>query len=97
MIESWRKNWDELTAYFQYSAPIRKLIYTTNAVEGYHRQLRKVTKSKGAFPSEEALLKLLYLAQRRIASKWTSAVPNWGLAVQQLAIHFEGRLQLDLP
>lgn len=96
VIESWRRNWDELTAYFQYTAPIRKLIYTTNAVEGYHRQLRKVTKSKGAFTSEEALLKLLYLAQRRISNKWNSPLHNWALTAQQLAIRFADRFPLDL-
>jgi transposase-like protein len=96
VIDSWQKNWEKLSTYFQYTDPIRKLIYTTNPIEGYHRQIRKVTKTKGAFPNEIALLKLVYLATKRIEGKWTSPVQNWGLTVQQLAIKFEGRLDLDL-
>jgi len=96
VIQSWQNNWDKLTTYFQYTAPIRKLIYTTNAVEGYHRQVRKVTKTKGAFTSDMALLKLVYLATRSIEKKWSSPLQNWSLTVQQLAIKFEGRLPLDL-
>ncbi|PZX50899.1 transposase, partial [Algoriphagus chordae] len=85
-----------LSAYFAYTKSIRKMIYTTNAVEGYHRQVRKVTKTKGAFTSDMALLKLVYLATRRIEKKWSSPLHNWGLTVQQLAIKFEGRLKLDI-
>ncbi len=96
VIQSWERNWDKLTTYFQYTAPIRKLIYTTNAVEGYHRQIRKVTKTKGAFTSDMALQKLVYLATRNIEKKWTSPLQNWGLTVQQLAIKFGDRLPLDL-
>lgn len=96
VIQSWNDNWDRLSAYFEYTAPIRKLIYTTNAVEGFHRQVRKVTKTKGAFTSDMALLKLVYLVTTRIEKKWTSPLKNWSLVVQQLAIKFEGRLELDL-
>ncbi len=96
VIESWQRNWDKLSTYFQYTEPVRKLIYTTNPIEGYHRQIRKVTKTKGAFPNEMALLKLVYLATQRIQEKWTSPLQNWGLTVQQLAIKFEGRLDLGL-
>lgn len=96
VIQSWERNWDKLTTYFQYTAPIRKLIYTTNAVEGYHRQIRKVTKTKGAFTSDMALQKLVYLASRNIEKKWTSPLHNWSLTVQQLAIKFGNRLPLDL-
>lgn len=96
VIQSWQNNWGKLSTYFAYTAPIRKLIYTTNAVEGYHRQVRKVTKTKGSFPSDMALMKLVYLATRRIEKKWTTPLQNWGLTVQQLAIKFEGRLPLDL-
>jgi transposase-like protein len=96
VIESWQRNWDKLSTYFQYTSPIRKLIYTTNPIEGYHRQIRKVTKNKGAFPNEMSLLKLTYLATKRIEQKWTSPLSNWGLTVQQLAIKFEGRLDLDI-
>src|SRR5690625_6059151 len=83
VIDSWRNNWEKLTTYFQYSAPIRKLIYTTNAVEGYHRQIRKVTKTKGAFTSDMALLKLIYLATKNIEEKWTAPLHNWAMTVQQ--------------
>ena len=96
VIESWQNNWDKLTTYFQYTAPIRKLIYTTNAVEGYHRQIRKVTKTKGAFTSDMALQKLVYLASRNIEKKWTSPLQNWSLTVQQLAIKFGDKLPLDI-
>ena len=96
VIRSWNDNWDRLSAYFKYTAPIRKLIYTTNAVEGFHRQVRKVTKTKGAFTSDMALLKLVYLATQRIEKKWNAPLHNWALVVQQLAIKFEGRLELDL-
>jgi len=96
VIDSWQNNWDKLSTYFQYTKEIRKLIYTTNPIEGYHRQVRKVTKTKGAFPTEMALLKLVYLSTRRIMEKWTTPVHNWGLTIQQLAIKFEGRIDLDL-
>lgn len=96
VIRSWNDNWERLSTYFDYTVPIRKLIYTTNAVEGFHRQVRKVTKTKGAFTSDMALLKLVYLATKRIEKKWGSPLQNWGLTVQQLAIRFEGRLDLDL-
>ena len=78
VIKSWRDNWDRLTAYFQYSQHIRRIIYTTNTVEGYHRQLRKVTRNKGVFTSDTALEKLVYLAFTRIRKKWTQPVQNWG-------------------
>ena len=96
VINSWRKNWDKLSTYFKYDPAIRKMIYTTNAIEGFHRQVRKVTKTKGAFPSDMALLKLVYLAYRNIRKKWTSPLQNWSLTVSQLSIWFEGRLKLDL-
>ena len=96
VTESWTRNWDELSTFFKYTAPIRKMIYTTNPIEGYHRQIRKVTKTKGAFTSENALLKLIYLATQRIQEKWTNPLHNWSITIQQLAIHFEGRLTLDI-
>lgn len=96
VIQSWQNNWEKLTTYFRYTAPIRKLIYTTNPVEGYHRQIRKVTKTKGAFTSDMALLKLVYLATKNIEKKWTSPLQNWSLTIQQLAIKFGDRLPLDL-
>lgn len=96
VIESWQNNWTKLTTYFRYDAAIRKLIYTTNAIEGYHRQIRKVTKTKGAFTSDMALLKLMYLAHNNIRRKWTIPLPNWGQTAQKLAIWFPGRMKLDL-
>lgn len=96
VIKSWNTNWEKLSAYFQYDTHIRKLIYTTNAVEGFHRQVRKVTKTKGAFPNDMALLKLIYLATENISKKWTQPLQNWGLTVQQLCIKFGDRMKIDL-
>lgn len=96
VLNSWRNNWNKLSTYFKYDPAIRKMIYTTNTIEGFHRQVRKVTKTKGAFPSDMALLKLIYLAYRNIRKKWTSPLQNWGLTVSQLSIWFEGRLNLSL-
>lgn len=96
VIRSWNENWEELTTYFQYDTHIRKLIYTTNAVEGFHRQVRKTTKTKGAFTSDMALMKLIYLATENISKKWTQPVQNWGLTVQQLCIKFGDRMKIDL-
>lgn len=96
VIENWQNNWEHLSQYFKYTASIRKIIYTTNAVEGFHRQVRKVTKTKGAFASDKALIKLVYLATRNIEKKWTSPLQNWGQTVQQLSITFEGRVPIDL-
>ena len=72
------------------------MIFTTNTVEGFNRQLRKVTKSKGAFPNEKALLKMIYLGSMDIQKKWTTKLSNWALCIQALAIYFEGRLELEL-
>ena len=96
VIKSWRTNWDKLSTYFKYPDNIRKLIYTTNAIEGYHRQIRKVTKSKGAFTSDMALLKLVYLATQNIQKKWTTSLWNWNQTLSQLTIFFEDRLKLSL-
>lgn len=94
VIKSWRDNWERLTEYFQYTKEIRRLIYTTNTVEGYHRQIRKVTKNKGVFPSDTALEKLVYLAYRDISRKWTMSIMNWALISQQLAIRFGDRFEI---
>jgi transposase-like protein len=96
VIESWRRNWPRLSNYFQYSKEIRRIIYTTNIIEGFHRQLRTITKSKGAFPSEDALLKLLFLAQEDITSKWNKPVHNWNQTLAQLSIIFGDRLRLTI-
>ncbi len=94
VIKSWRDNWERLTEFFQYTKEIRRLIYTTNTVEGYHRQIRKVTKNKGVFPSDTALEKLVYLAYRDISEKWTMPLSNWALISQQLAIKFGDRYEI---
>ena len=96
VIKSWEVNWENLNAYFDYTAEIRKLIYTTNPVEGLHRQIRKVNKTKGAFPSDMSLLKLAYLVIRRISKKWSNPISHWGLTAQQLAIKFGSRMPLKL-
>lgn len=96
VIDSWTRNWEKLSTYFQYPAAIRKLIYTTNAIEGFHRQIRKVTKTKGAFTSDIALLKLVYLASENVAKKWTQPLQNWSITVSQLSIIFGDRLKLDI-
>ncbi len=93
VIRSWRKNWDRLTSYFKYPQPIRRLIYTTNTVEGYHRVVRKVTKSKGAFASDMAVLKLVYLATMNFQTKWSGMVYGWPNILNQLSIYFEDRIQ----
>ena len=96
VIKSWRNNWHKLCTFFKYPAAIRKLIYTTNTIEGYHRQIRKVTKTKGAFPSDMALLKLIYLASERIEEKWKMPLAKWGITAQQLSIIFGERMKLTL-
>ncbi|MEO5582029.1 MAG: IS256 family transposase [Saprospiraceae bacterium] len=96
VINSWRNHWPKLSTYFKYDPAIRRLIYTTNTIEGFHRQVRKVTKTKGAFPSDMALLKLIYLAYRNIRKKWTAPLQNWGMTVSQLSIWFEGRVHLEI-
>lgn len=92
VINSWRRKWHNLSHYFKYPERIRKVIYTTNAVEAVHRQFRKLTKTKGAFPNENSLLKLLYAGILNASHKWTMPIHNWSLCLSQLAIYFEGRL-----
>jgi len=92
VIKSWRNKWDNLSNYFKYPKQIRKVIYTTNIIESVHRQFRKLTKTKGAFPNENSLLKLLYMGIQNAEKKWTMPIRNWNLTLSQLAIFFEGRL-----
>ncbi len=92
VIQSWRSKWENLSYYFRYPAEIRKIIYTTNIIESVHRQFRKLTKTKGAFPNENSLMKLLYMGILNASKKWTMPVWNWSLTISQLAIFFEGRL-----
>lgn len=90
--QSWLDNWVNLSAFFDYDYGIRKIIYTTNPIEGVHRQIRKITKTKGAFSSEQALIKLMYLVIKNISKKWTIPIHNWGLAFSQLFIKFGDRI-----
>lgn len=92
IVISWRSNWANLSTYFKYPQEVRKLIYTTNAIEGFNRQLRKVTKNKGVFPTDDSLLKMLYLAMIDITKKWTGKRREWGQIHSQLEIFFEDRL-----
>jgi len=92
VINSWQNKWDNLSVFFKYPADIRKIIYTTNIIESIHRQFRKLTKTKGAFPNENSLLKLLYLGIQNASKKWTMPIRNWSLTISQLAIFFEGRI-----
>ncbi|TAG51391.1 MAG: IS256 family transposase [Cytophagales bacterium] len=96
VIESWQRNWEKLSTYFKYPEAIKTLIYTTNTIEGYHRQIRKVTKTKGAFTSDMALLKLIYLTTKNIEKKWTKPLANWSVTVSQLSIIFGDRLPLKI-
>ena len=93
-IRSWENNWEDLVTYFAFPAEIRRLIYTTNTIEGYNRQIRKVIKTKGGFPNGEAARKLLFLATRDITKKWTMPIPNWASILNQLVIRFEDRLSI---
>ncbi len=92
-IASWRNNWPQLSTYFKYPAEIRKVIYTTNSIENYNRQLRKVTKTRTIFPTDDALFKLLYLAMMDITKKWTGKAWNWGQTLNQFCIYFGDRIQ----
>jgi transposase-like protein len=96
VLKSWRTNWEPLSQYFKYPEELRRIIYTTNIIESFHRQIRKYTKSKGAFTSENALLKLIYCACEKMMEKWNQPMHNWALIVSQLQIYFDGRLTLEL-
>ena len=94
--QSWWRNWDNLTSFFNFPPEIRKVIYTTNAVESLNSSFRKVLKTKGSFPNDEAVFKLIYLAFRNISKKWTRPIANWSLALNQFAILFPDRLPATL-
>lgn len=96
VTNSWKRNWPQLGLFFKYSPPIRKMIYTTNIVEGFHRQLRKVTKNRSVFPSDKALMKLIYLATMDASKKWTMVKRDWSEIIGQLSIHFEDRIKLEI-
>jgi len=90
---SWREGWPQLSTYFKYPKEVRTLIYTTNAIEGFNRQLRKVTKSKAVFPTDDSLFKMLYLAMMDITKKWTGRRKEWGQIYSQLEVYFDGRIK----
>ena len=90
--QSWRANWANLSTYFKFLQELRRLIYTTNAIEGFNRQLRKVTKAKSVFPTDESLFKMLYLAMMDITQKWTGRRQDWSMIHAQLAVYFEDRM-----
>ena len=90
VIRSWNQNWDNLTTYFKYSHEVKKLIYTTNPIEGFHGQIRKYTKTKGSFTSENALFKLVFCSILNITAKWNMLIYSWALSIFQLDIYFLG-------
>ena len=90
--QSWRANWANLSTYFKFPQELRRLIYTTNAIEGFNRQFRKVTKAKSVFPTDESLFKMLYLAMMDITKKWTGRRQDWSMIHAQLAVYFEDRM-----
>jgi putative transposase len=92
IMHSWDRNWAELSTFFEYPQEIRKLIYTTNAVEGYHRMVRKFTKTKAIFPTDDSIRKVVYLSAKEIQKKWTMPIRDWGLVYSQIMIYFEDRL-----
>ena len=91
-LKSWRSNWTRVIPFFAHPPEIRKVIYTTNAIESLNMSLRKVTKARGSFPSDEAVSKLLFLALRNIAKKWTLPIRDWKAALNRFAIIYENRL-----
>jgi len=93
-VKSWENNWNELSSFFNFPPEIRRLIYTNNGSEAYNRQLRKITKNKAVFPTAESVRKLLYLAHRDIAKKWTLPLPNWANILNQLVVYFRDRVMI---
>ncbi len=93
--QAWSKNWDHLTPFFAYPGEIRKVIYTTNAIESMNRSIRKVIKNRGSFPSDEAALKLIFLAVQNISKRWTMPIREWKAALNRFAIMFPDRMTLS--
>ena len=96
VIDSWYNNWNNLSTFFDFSPRIRKMIYTTNALEGFNRQVRKYTKSRTIFPTDESLNKCVYLATMEVIEKWTQPVPNWGATLAELTLFFTEELKDEL-
>ncbi|MFI5391926.1 MAG: IS256 family transposase [Bacteriovoracales bacterium] len=93
-IKSWRTNWDELTVFFDFPLEIRKIIYTTNLIENLNGKIRKYTKNKMSFPTDDAVLKSVYLALKEATKKWSRPIPNWGIILNQFSLLYEERLRL---
>ena len=93
-IKSWRNNWDELTAFFDFPVEIRKIIYTTNLIENLNGKIRKYTKNKLSFPTDEAVMKSVFLALSQSTRKWTMPIRDWGIIVNQFLIIFEDRFKI---
>ena len=91
-ISNWENNWEDVSSFFQFSGDIRRIMYTTNIIEGLNRQYRKVTKTKSVFPSDTALEKMLFLASRNVTKKWTQRYRNWDQVLNQLIILYDERL-----
>jgi putative transposase len=92
-IKSWRANWECLSTFFKYPPEIRRLIYTTNPIENFNRSIRKVTKTKSSFPTDDSLFKILYLIVMDTSEKWTMPIPNWGIILNQLTVYFKERIE----
>ena len=92
--KSWKSNWENLNEFYAYPTDIRKAIYTTNAIESLNSSLRKVTQKRSAFPTDDAIYKVLYLALNNVSKKWTMPIRNWGAALNQFAIHFGDRVPM---
>ena len=95
VARSWSTNWARVVPLFQFTPEIRRAVYTTNAIESLNYSLRKIIKNRALFPNDEAVQKILFLALRNIAKKWTMPIPNWSAAMNQFAILFEGRVPMS--
>lgn len=93
-IRSWRENWEDLTVFFEFPLEIRKIIYTTNTIENLNGKIRKYTKNKLSFPSDQTVMKSVYLALREATKKWSMPIQNWGIVLNQFLVIFEKRVQL---
>ena len=93
-IKSWRSNWQSLSTFFKYPPEIRRLIYTTNPIENFNRRIRKITKNKGSFPTDDSLFKILYLIVIDASEKWTMPLRDWGIILNQLRVYFGERMDV---
>jgi transposase-like protein len=96
VIKSWENNWERLSAFYKYPEEVRRVMYTTNTIEGFHRQMRKILKTKGAFPTKEAFLKISYLAIQNIQKKWERPIHNWNQILSTLCTLYGERVPLTI-